>query len=178
MTSATLRRVLADKFDLVVGPYSYGSMLELGMCDSHAEIGSYCSFGKNVRRYGAAHPIDAPSMHPYFYNPALGLVPHTADVERRGITIGADVWIGSNVTILPGCSYIGLGAVIGAGSVVTRDVEDFAVVAGNPARLIRHRHSPELRQRIVDSRYWELTPAAAQRVLGELTSQPLPHSGS
>lgn len=169
MTSATLRRVLSESMDITVGPYSYGSLLDLGMCDQHAEIGAYCSIGKNVRRYGAAHPIDAPSMHPYFYNPALGLAPSAADVERRHITIKADVWIGSNVTILPGCSYIGFGAVIGAGAVVTKDVEDFAVVVGNPASVIRYRHSIEIRQLILDSRYWELPPAEAQRVLSTLT---------
>lgn len=168
MTSLTLRRVLAEKFDVVVGPYSYGSLLEPGMCDQQSVIGSYCSIGKNVRRYGAAHPLDAASMHPYFYNPALGIAPKSSDVERKPIVIESDVWIGSNVTILPGCSYIGFGAVIGAGSVVTKDVPDFSVVAGNPAVVIRQRHSEESRSKILESRYWELTPINAQNVLAEL----------
>lgn len=56
-----------------------------------------------------------------------------------GIKIGDDVWVGANVTILPQVSYIGNGAIIGAGSVVTKDVLDFEIVAGNPARKIGER---------------------------------------
>ena len=59
--------------------------------------------------------------------------------------IGEDVWIGARAVILPGCRQIGRGAIIGAGSVVTRDVEPYGIVAGNPARLIR-RTSKEERQ--------------------------------
>jgi len=60
------------------------------------------------------------------------------DFEPEPITIGDDVWIGSRVIILPGVE-IGTGAVVGAGAVVTRAVEPYAVVAGNPARVIGHR---------------------------------------
>ncbi|WP_336213890.1 acyltransferase [Nonomuraea sp. LPB2021202275-12-8] len=63
---------------------------------------------------------------------------HRQPVTERGITIGDDVWIGSNVVIVDGVT-VGSHAVIGAGSVVTRDVPAWAVVAGNPARLLRDR---------------------------------------
>jgi acetyltransferase-like isoleucine patch superfamily enzyme len=56
----------------------------------------------------------------------------------RGVTIGADAWIGANCIVLPGVS-IGAGAVVAAGSVVTRDVAPNAIVGGNPARVIRMR---------------------------------------
>ena len=56
------------------------------------------------------------------------------------VNIGNDVWIGARVTILPGVK-IGNGAIIGAGSVVTKDVPDFAIVGGNPARVIKYRNS-------------------------------------
>lgn len=168
MTSSTLRRVLSDRFQVQAGPHSYGSLLDLGMCDPYADIGAYCSIGKNVRRYGAAHPIDGPSMHPYFYNPSLGLAPQSADVERKQISIGPDAWIGSNVTILPGCSRIGFGAVVGAGSVVTKDIPDFAIAVGNPARVVKYRHTPEMQNRILQSRYWELKPAAARDLIESL----------
>ncbi len=57
----------------------------------------------------------------------------------EGLTLGEDAWIGAGSMILPKVKYIGKGAIIGAGSVVTKDVEDYAVVAGNPAKMIGQR---------------------------------------
>ena len=61
--------------------------------------------------------------------------------EKTSLHIGSDVWIGARALILPGCSSIGTGAIIGAGSVVTHDVPDYAIVGGNPARVIKYRNS-------------------------------------
>ncbi|MFJ5961868.1 CatB-related O-acetyltransferase [Pseudarthrobacter oxydans] len=168
MTSTLLRRYLLTKYDIRVGPHTYGSLLEDGMCDRKTLIGAYCSIGKNVRRYGAAHPIHTGSTHPYFYNPSLGYAEPGDDVDRTSISIGSDVWIGSNVTILPGCSTIGFGAVIGAGSIVTKDVPDFAVVVGNPARIISFRHTEQRRNDILSSKFWEKPPAEAQTIIKAL----------
>lgn len=138
-TSASLRRVLRRHYGVEVGAHSYGSLLVPGMADRCTVIGAYVSIGPNVRRFGASHPIDEISMHPYWYNSRLGYVGPDRDVARSACEIRDEAWIGANVVILPGCTRIGLGAVIGAGSVVTHDVGDFEVVAGNPARLIRNR---------------------------------------
>ena len=59
--------------------------------------------------------------------------------EKVPLHIAGDVWIGARVLVLPGCKRIGHGAVIGAGSVVTKDVPDWAIVGGNPAKIIRMR---------------------------------------
>lgn len=59
--------------------------------------------------------------------------------EPRKVTIGNDVWIGQRVMIMPGVT-IGDGSIVGAASVVTKDVPDYAIVAGNPARIIRYRN--------------------------------------
>ena len=56
-----------------------------------------------------------------------------------GLEIGTDAWIGAGAYILPKVSYIGKGAIVGAGSVVTKDVDDYSIVAGNPARVIGNR---------------------------------------
>lgn len=61
-----------------------------------------------------------------------------ASTQPAPIVIEDDVWIGARVIILPGVR-VGTGSVIGAGSVVTHDVEPFSIVAGNPAKLIRYR---------------------------------------
>lgn len=60
--------------------------------------------------------------------------------EKTELHIAGDVWIGARAIILPGCKRIGHGAIIGAGSVVTKDVPDYAIVGGNPAKVIRFRN--------------------------------------
>ena len=60
-------------------------------------------------------------------------------INRPLYQLHNDVWIGARAIVLPGCKRIGHGAVIGAGSVVTKDVPDWAVVGGNPARVVRYR---------------------------------------
>src|SRR3546814_9914517 len=83
------------------------------------------------------------------------------------LIIEDDVWIGHNALILPGCKFIGRGAVIGAGAVVTRNVERYTIVAGNPARKLRDRVSPELNEAIEDRKWWELNLPALRRLATE-----------
>jgi virginiamycin A acetyltransferase len=98
--------------------------------------------------------MTAKSMHPYFYNPVFGYVTEHRNRINR-LTIGNDVWFGYAAIILPSVVRIGDGAVIGAGSVVTKDVPDFAVVAGNPARIIRYRFSSQTIARLKEERWWD-----------------------
>jgi virginiamycin A acetyltransferase len=170
--STTLRAALLRWYDVEVGPYSYGSLLIPGNADRHTVIGAYVSIGPNVRRFGAAHPMSSLSLHPFWYNPALGVVPIGSDVPRTAISIGHDSWIGANVTILPGCRKIGVGAVIGAGSVVTKDVPDFTMVAGNPARTIGTRLTESERDALLDAKPWLLPPAEAARALISIRDKP------
>nr|WP_255122738.1 hypothetical protein [Rhodococcus sp. 14-2470-1b] len=104
-------------------------------------------------------------MHPFWYNPALGFVDRSRDVDRTACVIGHDCWIGANSIILPGCRSIGIGAVIGAGSIVTKDVPPFAVVAGNPARVIRYRFSHTRIEEIIRSEYWMRGPGDVKMYL-------------
>lgn len=165
MFSLTLRKVLLRDHGVEVGSYSYGSLLQPGWADVGTVVGRYVSIGPGVRRIGAAHPVSKVSMHPLWYNPALGMVGNESDVERTGCIIDHDCWIGANALILPGCRRIGIGAVIGAGSVVTRDIPDFAVAVGNPARVVRLRLGAVDAERVRDSHYWELEPAEVKEFL-------------
>ena len=81
--------------------------------------------GPNCGFCSGTHPLD-PALRNGIQGPELG----------KAIEIGEDCWLGGNVIVLPGVK-IGKGAMIGAGSVVTRDVEAFCVAAGNPARVLR-----------------------------------------
>jgi maltose O-acetyltransferase len=88
------------------------------------QIGSRSMFGPNVQIYTALHPMD-------FKERSAGLE------YARKVKIGEDVWIGGSAVICPGVS-VGNRTVIGAGSVVTRDIPDDAFAAGNPCRIIRY----------------------------------------
>lgn len=151
--SKTLRHILKTYHDVEIGAYSYGSCFEPGAFPGGARIGRYVSMASGVLRR-LNHPLDRLVMHPYFYNERLGYVPHRI-LESEPIHIGHDAWIGQSVIFTESCRRVGIGAVIGAGSIVTRDVRDFEVVAGNPARPLKRRFSDPLCETILASRWWE-----------------------
>lgn len=151
--SQTLRRIALSYHNIRIGMYSYGSCFSLQRIPPGTEIGKYCSFAEGVMIIIGNHPIMNKSTHPFFYNPAYKYV-NTYKVQRTKIKIGNDVWIGFNAIILPSVSTIGDGAVIGAGSVVTKDVPPFAIVAGNPAKIIRYRFTEQKINEIIASAWW------------------------
>ena len=119
-------------------------------------IGRYCSIANDVHYFGANHPITRVSTSAYFYNKRMGL--DVEDVPRSKLVIGNDVWIGYGVLITMNCKMIGNGAIVGAGAVVTHDVPPYAVVAGNPARIIKYRFSVENIEKLEKSKWWTLSP--------------------
>lgn len=130
-----------------------------------SHIGRYCSIatGVVIGQGRHSHPMDWLTTHNFPSNPRLIGRPILRDEPRRPSSIGHDVWIGRDVLILDGLT-VGTGAVIGAQSLVNKDVPPYAVVAGSPARVIRYRFPPELVERLLASRWWELPLEA----LGEL----------
>jgi acetyltransferase-like isoleucine patch superfamily enzyme len=154
MHSETLRAIFSKYHNIEIGMYSYGGCFNLDHIRPFTKIGRYCSFAENVYVYNANHPFDRKSAHPFFYDPSLGYV-GTEQILRRGIEIGNDVWVGQNVIILPSVTQIGDGAVIGAGTVVTKNVPDFAVVVGNPGRVIKYRFTEDTIQQLKQERWWD-----------------------
>ena len=96
-------------------------------------IDDYLMMGEDVLFLGGGHNFDRIDI-PIGQQGGKGPTP---------LHIAGDVWLGARVIVLPGCRRIGHGAVVGAGSVVTKDVPDWAIVGGNPARIIRFRDSQE-----------------------------------
>lgn len=113
-------------------------------------IGNYCAFGDGIRMISSNHRIDLLSVQRRLHR-TLGL----EMVEEVGepIEVGHDVWIGDAAIILSGVR-IGNGAVIGAGSVVTKDVPSFAVAAGVPAAVRRWRFDRATVDRLEDLGWW------------------------
>lgn len=166
--SATLRRILCRFHGVQVGAYSYGDCLKPGKLPAGSSVGRYCSVADGVRVFVRNHPLDRLSMHPFFYNVHCGIVDEDT-IHSGTVTVGHDAWIGSNAIITPGCRRIGIGAVVGAGAVVTKDVPDFAVVAGNPARLIRMRFDEDTCDLIRRSRWWLKTVDEIREHLPRMT---------
>lgn len=96
------------------------------------QMGSYIMMGEDVLFLGGEHGherIDIPMGH------------QGGKAEKTPLIVDDDVWFGARVLVLPGCKHIGKGVIIGAGAVVTKDVPDYAVVGGNPARIIKFRNA-------------------------------------
>ncbi|MBR3614186.1 MAG: CatB-related O-acetyltransferase [Clostridia bacterium] len=158
-------------YNVDVGLYSYGGCFDQSFnLGGKVTIGRYCSFAANIRYFGANHPMNYVSMSPYFYNKKFS--PNVKDIERKHLIIGNDCWIGYGVIITNKCTKIGNGAVIAAGSIVTKDVPPYAVVAGNPARIIKYRFDEEIINEIENSKWWEHTPDECLRYYN-LIDKPL-----
>lgn len=155
--SCTLRDFQREYHGVHVGAYSFAGCLEPGVLPPGTVVGKYTAVSKFAHVYRRNHPFDWLSQHAFFYHPRIG--PHSTD--RRGVEkiqpleIGNDAYVGDHAIILPNCRRIGDGAVIGAGAVVTKDVPDFAVVGGNPARLLRFRFPEQAMDMIRASRWWD-----------------------
>lgn len=156
------RRISYDKdpewVAITAGEESYISEanIEYGSTMCHVLIGRYCSIAHRVIfEVGLNHDYRCATTYPFddieVTDPKN--INHSYAANKYQIVIGNDVWIGCDVIIMGGV-HIGNGAVIGAGAVVAKDVPPYAVVVGNPARVIKYRFEPEVIQRLQEIKWW------------------------
>lgn len=124
-----------------------------------AHIGKFCSISTDCYIGMATHTLNYKSTSPIFTSKNNGLKKKWTDAtvfnEYSDVYIGNDVWIGSRVMIMGGVK-IGDGAVIGAGAIVTKDVPDFAVVVGVPAKIVKYRFDQETIDKLKKNPWWDL----------------------
>jgi virginiamycin A acetyltransferase len=177
-------RNVITKPNIIAGEYSYydsanGESFEdrvlyhYEILGDRLIIGKFCSIGPGVTfiMNGANHRMDG-STYPFnifgngweAYTPALDQLPFKGDT-----IVGNDVWIGMEATIMPGVT-IGDGAIVAAKSVVTKDVEPYMVVGGNPARKIKQRFSDHIIEELLRIRWWDWDIETIHRHIGAIVN--------
>lgn len=148
-----------DKFtNKGVGTYDNGAKV-WRWSEEELIIGKYCSIANNVNfiiddGFHSLSPITSyPFINNLTNNPELLEIKKLL-VQKKGIRINNDVWIGMNAVILPGVS-IGNGAIVGAGCVVTKDVPDYAIVVGVPAKIIKMKYSDKVIRALLEISWWD-----------------------
>lgn len=139
-----IHNAMIDKYS-EIGEYTYIGHYSI---ITKSKIGRYCSIAPFVTIGLGEHDLKMISTSSEFYEGNV-----YSKLTEKEVIIGNDVWIGAKATILRGVK-IGNGAVIGANSVVTRDIPDFAIAVGSPARIINYRFTNNEINKINLSEWW------------------------
>lgn len=159
-----------QKYAMVNGSTIIGNNCYIGQSTliTSAKIGNYTSIASGVKIGQGEHPIKNVSTSSLFFNDNV-----FEKLTEKECIIGNDVWIGTNAVILRGIS-IGNGAIIGAGSVVTKDVPDFSINVGVPAKVIKYRFNNQSIKIIEESNYWNKNLHEAKRLVNEINDRVNP----
>jgi len=161
--SLGLRRYFARQYGIKVGLYTIGAF-DRWRIPPNSTVGRYGSIAKTARIVDGNHPVASLSTHPYFYLKQFGVVAADHAVVQAPI-VEDDVWLGHGCIVMPGCHRIGRGAVVGAGAIVMKDVPPYAIMSGNPAKLVRYRFAPEAIEAIEATQWWLLDKPALEEAL-------------
>ncbi len=173
---------------------SFGAYVEIGRgsrvqysvfddysyCDRNADIanasiGKFANIASSTRIGASDHPLDTAACHHFLYRSASYWDDTEDDVaffekrRARRAYIGHDTWIGHGAMVKPEVT-LGDGAVVAAGALVTKDVAPYTIVAGNPARVLRLRHHPEIADRLVALAWWDWSHDALRKALPDFRS--------
>ncbi|WP_172255218.1 CatB-related O-acetyltransferase [Saccharibacillus deserti] len=138
-------------------------------------IGRFCSIGSGASFIlcgNQGHRSDWASTYPFYYTPDLNEGAADGFLPKGDTWVGSDVWIGTEAMIMPGVK-IGHGAVIASRAVVTKDVEPYTIVGGNPAVPIRRRFDESDIKKLLETRWWELDIEAVKPLIPLLTSSKI-----
>ena len=180
--SAAGRRGPADDYEralasgrLTVGRHTYGRpRIVIHQGDTRSvSIGSYCSISAQVEiLVGGEHRTDWTTTFPLRIHFGLEGAETDGHPRSRGdVVVGNDVWLGRGCRILSGVT-IGDGAVVGAYALVNHDVPPYAVVAGMPARVLRHRFDPETVEALLALRWWDWPDEEVKAAVDLLSADP------
>jgi acetyltransferase-like isoleucine patch superfamily enzyme len=136
------------------GTYGIPTLHTFDYDESRLIVGNYSSIAGNYL-LGGQHAVKHVTTYPLRINLGLPGAGYDGNPAVRGdIIVGSDVWTGYGCWIPSGIT-IGDGAVVATGSVVTKDVPAYAIVGGNPAKVIRYRHTEAQREALLDLRWWD-----------------------
>lgn len=142
-----------------IGDYTYGKPKIYDWNDGgNLVIGKFTSIADEVTiLLGGNHRIDWVTMYPFSalvddWPEARGILGHP--YSKGDVVIGNDVWVGNGATILSGVN-VGDGAVIAARAVVVKDVPPYAIVAGNPARIVKYRFKKKIIKKLMNAKWWD-----------------------
>lgn len=151
----TSRKIYKKYHDIEIG-YGTAGFIDLAKIAKGTVFGNYCGISENTIIFNANHPPKYFTTHALLFNPRFGCTNEDV-IPRTKLVVGHDVWTGFGSIILPSVNSIGNGAIIAAGSVVTKNVERYAIVGGNPAKLITYRFTPDVIEKLEQSKWWLLS---------------------